>query len=66
MSKTKRVNKIIKFVEEKFGKDGYVKFWLGIGDIIEEQNKLWALLEDKKECRKFVNKLYDEIKSKQN
>jgi len=66
MSKTKRVNKIIKFVDEKFGKNGYVKFWLGVSDVVQEQNKLWELLEDKSKCRKFVNKLYDDIKNKRN
>ena len=66
MSKTKRVNKIIKFVEEKFGKDGYVKFWLGIPDVAEEQRNLWELLADRQKCRKYVNKLYEDIKSKFN
>lgn len=66
MSKTKRVNKIIKFVEEKFGKDGYVNFWLGIPAVAKEQKNLWELLEDRQKCRNFVNKLYDELKSKLN
>ncbi|MBQ3494373.1 MAG: HD domain-containing protein [Clostridia bacterium] len=66
MSKTKRVNKIIKFVEEKFGKDGYVNFWLGISAVATEQRNLWELLEDKQKCREFVNKLYDDLKSKLN
>ena len=66
LSKTKRVNKIIKYVEGKFGVNGYVKFWLGIPDVAKELKSLRELLEDRQKCRNFVNKLYDEIKTKLN
>ena len=48
---------------QKFGRNGYVKYWLDIPDTTKEQNKVWELLDNKSACMQYLSGLFDEITS---
>lgn len=60
-SKTEHIEKIYEFVNKKFGRNGYVKYWLDILDTTKEQQKVWALLDNKELCLQYISGLFDEI-----
>ena len=44
-------NRVYEFVKQKFGRNGYVKYWLDIPQTTKEQQKVWSLLDDEKLCK---------------
>ncbi len=48
------------FVQNKFGRNGYVKYWLPIEDTIKEQQEVWDLLDNKEKCLMYIAGIYDE------
>lgn len=61
MAKSEHIEKIYDFVNKKFGRNGYVKYWLDIPDTIKEQQKVWQLLDNKELCLQYISGLFDEI-----
>ena len=55
------INRVFDFVNEKFGKNGYVKYWLDIPQTKKEQKKVWDLLDDETACKAYIAGLFDEI-----
>lgn len=60
-TKVEHLEDVYDFVRGKFGREGYVKYWLDIPDTTKEQQKIWALLDNKKECLQYISGLFDEI-----
>lgn len=60
-TKQGHLDRVYNFVNEKFGRNGYVKYWLDIPDTKKEQNAVWNLLDNKKECYAYMSGLFDEI-----
>lgn len=61
LTKQQHLEKIYNFVNEKFGRNGYVKYWLDIPDTVKEQQKVWQLLDNKEQCLQYISGLFDEI-----
>jgi len=55
------IDRVYEFVNEKFGRNGYVKYWLDIPQTRKEQQATWALLDDEKLCKTYIAGLFDEI-----
>lgn len=55
------INRVYNFVNDKFGRNGYVKYWLDIPQTKKEQQKVWDLLDDEKQCKSYIAGLFDEI-----
>lgn len=62
-TKEQHLDRVYNFVNQKFGKNGYVKYWLDIPDTRKEQQKVWELLDDKPACMQYLSGLFDEITS---
>lgn len=60
-TKTEHIEEIYQFVNKKFGRNGYVKYWLDIPDTTREQQKIWQLLDDKQQCLQYISGIFDEI-----
>ena len=60
-TKAEHIQRVYEFVHNKFGRNGYVKYWLDIDDTKREQQKLFALLDDEKACKAYIEGLFDEI-----
>lgn len=61
LSKFEHIERVYNFVNNKFGKNGYVKYWLNIPDTTKEQIKVWKLLDDKEKCMAYIEGIFDEI-----
>lgn len=55
------INRVYEFVNNKFGRNGYVKYWLDIPQTKKEQNKVWELLDDENKAKSYIAGLFDEI-----
>lgn len=55
------INRVYEFVNKKFGRNGYVKYWLDIPDTKAEQKAVWELLDNEVLCKKYIEGLFDEI-----
>lgn len=60
-TKEEQIDRVYDFVKEKFGRNGYVKYWLDIPETTKEQQKVWDLLDNETECKKYIEGLFDEI-----
>lgn len=60
-TKIEYLQKVYDFVNKKFGRNGYVKYWLDIPDTTKEQQKVWTLLDNKELCLQYISGLLDEI-----
>ncbi len=60
-TKEDHVNRVYNFVCEKFGRNGYVKYWLDVPDTKQEQQKVWELLDNEVLCKTYISGLFDEI-----
>lgn len=49
-SRQQRIESVYQFVQGKFGRNRYVKYWLNIPDTTKEQNAVWELLDKEHEC----------------
>lgn len=61
MTRQEHIEKVYDFVNGKFGRNGYVKYWLDIEDTTKEQQKVWTLLDNKELCLQYISGLFDEI-----
>lgn len=55
------IDRVFNFVKDKFGRNGYVKYWLNIPDTTKQQKALFELLDDEKLCKQYIAGLFDEI-----
>ena len=60
-TKEDHVNRVYEFVNQKFGRNGYVKYWLDIPDTRKEQESVWNLLDNEMACKSYISGLFDEI-----
>lgn len=60
-SRKQHIDRAYDFVQSKFGRNGYVKYWLDIEDTTKEQQKVWKMLDDKNVCKAYIAGLLDEI-----
>ena len=61
LSKQQHIDRVYNFVQNKFGKNGYVKYWLDIEDTKKEQEEVWNLLDNEPLCKQYIEGLFDEI-----
>lgn len=61
LTKQEHLERVYNFVQNKFGKNGYVKYWLDISDTQKEQEEVWNLLENREKCLAYIEGLFDEI-----
>ena len=47
------IDRVFDFVKDKFGRNGYVKYWLDIPQTKKEQQKIWELLDNEKVCKAY-------------
>lgn len=55
------IDRVYEFVNNKFGRNGYVKYWLDIPQTREAQEIVWDLLEKEDECKAYIAGILDEI-----
>ena len=55
------INKVYDFVQNKFGRNGHVKYWLDISETRKEQQKVWSLLDNEELCKMYIGGIFDEI-----
>lgn len=55
------IDRVYDFVQEKFGRNGYVKYWLDIPQTRKEQQQIWELLDNEFACKAYIAGLLDEI-----
>lgn len=60
LDKAGQIARVYEFVQEKFGRNGYVKYWLDIPDTKKAQQEVWSLLDNKEKCLAYIEGLYDE------
>lgn len=60
-TKQQHIDRVYDFVQDKFGRNGYVKYWLDIPDTRKEQSEVWNLLDDEEKCKTYIEGLFDEI-----
>ena len=60
-TKIEHIDRVYEFVNANFGRSGYVKYWLDIPKVTREQDRVWALLDNEQECKKYIEGLFDEI-----
>lgn len=60
-SRIEIIDRVYAFVQNKFGRSGYVKYWLNIPHTTLEQNQIWTLLDSPNECKAYIAGLLDEI-----
>lgn len=61
LDRQEHINRVYNFVQKKFGKQGYVKYWLDIPHTTKQQKELFAMLDDEKLCKSYISGLFDEI-----
>lgn len=60
-NREEQINRVYDFVNKKFGKNGYVKYWLNIPQTTKEQNAVWNLLDNESDCKKYIAGIVDEV-----
>lgn len=61
LTKQEHLERVYNFVQNKFGRNGYVKYHLDIEDTRKEQQAVWKLLDNKELCFAYLSGLFDEI-----
>lgn len=61
LSKQEQIERVYDFVQNKFGRNGYVKYHLDIDETKKEQQKIWDLLDNETICKNYIEGLFDEI-----
>lgn len=61
LTKQEHLERVYDFVQNKFGRNGYVKYHLDIEDTTKEQQAVWELLDSKEFCFAYMSGLFDEI-----
>ena len=60
LTRQQHIDRVYDFVVAKFGRQGYVKYWLDIEDTKKEQNAVWELLDNEKLCKMYIAGILDE------
>lgn len=60
-TREEHIERVYGFVNKKFGRNGYVKYWLDIPETTREQNAVWELLDDKEKCLAYIAGIFDEV-----
>ena len=60
-TKEEHLDRVYNFVQEKFGVNGYVKYWLDIEDTKKEQKALFELLDNEMVCKSYISGIFDEV-----
>lgn len=60
-SRDEHINRVYEFVNDKFGKNGYVKYWLNIPQTRVAQQSVWDLLDDESSCKAYIAGIFDEV-----
>lgn len=60
-TKQEHLERVYNFVNEKFGRNGYVKYWLNLPKTKQAQTEVWQLLDNKDICLSYISGIYDEI-----
>lgn len=55
------IDRVFEFVNKKFGRKGYVKYWLDIPQTKKEQQKVWEMLDNEDLCKSYISGILDEI-----
>ena len=55
------IDSVYEFVKQKFGRNGYVKYWLDVPQTRKEQTEVWELLDNEEVCKAYIGGLFDEI-----
>lgn len=61
LTRQQHIERVYNFVQNKFGRNGYVKYWLDIEETKKEQQDIWNLLDNKDICYGYIGGLFDEI-----
>ena len=61
LTKKEHIDEAYEFVKKKFGREGYVRYWLNITDTTKEQKEIWELLDNEQLCKAYLEGLFDEI-----
>ena len=61
LTKEEHILRVYNFVTKKFGKNGYVKYWLNLPQTTQAQQQVWALLENKEKCYGYIEGIFDEF-----
>ncbi len=59
LNREEQIDRVYNFVQNKFGRNGYVKYWLDIPQTTKEQQAVWTLLEKEKECKSYIAGILD-------
>lgn len=60
LTRQQHIDRVYNFVLSKFGRQGYVKYWLDIEDTKKEQNAVWELLDNEALCKMYIAGILDE------
>lgn len=60
-TREEQIERVYEFVQSKFGKNGYVKYWLNIEEVTKEQKAVWDLLSSKEKCLMYISGIFDEV-----
>ena len=60
-SREEQIDRVYNFVQKKFGRNGYVKYWLDIPETRKEQNEVWELLDTEEICKGYIAGIFDEV-----
>ena len=60
-SREDHINRVYEFVGEKFGRNGYVNYWLDIPDTKQAQLEVWNLLDNEEKCKAYIAGIFDEV-----
>lgn len=61
LNKEEQISSVYDFVNKKFGRNGYVKYWLDIPETTREQYAVWELLDNKEKCYAYIAGIIDEV-----
>ncbi len=61
LSDDKRFYEVCQHLEEKYGVNGYIKFWLEVDQNLRELTRLQTLLENKETFRHYYNRLLEDM-----
>jgi len=60
-NRKEQIDRAYDFVQKKFGRCGYVKYWLNIPQTTKEQNAVWDLLDNEVACKGYIAGILDEF-----
>jgi uncharacterized protein len=62
LTKEEHIKRSIEHLEEKYGKQGYLKLWLDSKKNVEGLEAIRKMLENKEEITKIIEKYYNKYK----